>query len=327
MSASGISILFGLALALAAPLVLAQAAAGSAAFPVKTVRIVTAEPGGGNDFVARLIAHGLTASWGQQVIVDNRGGAGGARAAQTVAQATPDGYTLLLYSSTLWIGPLLRGDAPFNPDKDFAPVTLADRAPNILVVNPAVQAQSVKELIALARAKPGALNYSSASSGGSTHLAGELFKAMAGVNIVRVFYKSGATEVLDLISGQVQMTFGTAATVTQHVKSGKLRALAVTSLQPSTLAPGLPTMAASGLPSYEAVALHAVFATAGTAAPVVRRLNEEIVRVLNQADIRDRMLNAGVEAVGNSPSELLAVLNADVARWGKVIKEAGIRAD
>ncbi len=296
-------------------------------YPTKPVRIVTAETGGGNDFVSRLIAQGLTANWGQSVIVDNRGGAGGARAAQTVAQATPDGYTVLLYSSTLWIGPLLRGEKPFDPEKDFAPITLADRAPNILVVNPAVPATSVKELIAYAKGRPGVLNYSSASSGGSTHLAGELFKALAGVNIVRVFYKSGATEVLDLISGQVQMTFGTAASVTSHVKAGKLKALAVTSLQPSPLAPGLPTVAASGLPGYEAVALHAVFATAGTSASILRRLNEEIVRVLNQPEIKERLLSAGVEAVGNASQDLLAILKGDVARWGKVIKEAGIRAD
>ena len=296
-------------------------------YPSRPVRIVTAEPGGGNDLAARAIAQSLTASWPQQVIVDNRGGAGGARAAQTVAQASPDGYTVLLYSNTLWIGPLLRRTTPFDPDKDYAPITLADRAPNILVLHPSVPASSVKELIALAKAKPGALNYSSASPGGSVHLSGELFKSMAGVNIVHVPYKGTGASFIDFLAGHVQMTFGTAASVAQHAKAGRLKALAVTSLQPSALVPGMPTMAAAGLPGYESVAFHAMFATARTPANIVRKLNQEIVRVLNSNDVKDKFLSMGIETMGTSPSEMTATIKSEMARMGKVIKEVGLTYD
>lgn len=220
-------------------------------YPNKPLRLVTAAPGGGSDFASRLIAQGLTPSLGQQVIVDNRGGANGAIAAQTVADALPDGYTLLLYASTVWIVPFLQR-VSYDPVRDFAPITLALSSPIILVVHPSVAAHSVKELIDLAKAKPGALNYASSSSGSPNHLAAELFKAMANINIAHIPYKGGGPALRALIGGEVQLMFATAGGAVPHISSGRLRALAVTSAQPSVLFPALPTVAASGLPDYEA---------------------------------------------------------------------------
>ena len=296
-------------------------------FPTRPLRIVAPEVGGGADFVTRQIAQGLTASLGQQVVVENRGGASGAIAAQTVARALPDGYTLLLYSSSIWIVPLMQKNAPWDPVRDFRPITLATKQPNVLVVHPSLGVSSVKDLIALARAKPGALNYGTSGSGSSGHLAGELFKSMGGVDIIRVAYKGNAPALTDLVAGQIQMMFGTAASVAAHVKSGRVRALAVTSASPSPLVPGLPSVAASGLPGFEAESLLGMFAPAKTSASLVERLNREIVRVLHHADVKQRMLNAGVEPIGSTPAEFAAVMKAEVVRMGKVIREANIRID
>ncbi len=295
-------------------------------FPKKPIRIVTAEVGSTNDFVARLIAQGLSAGLGQQMVVENRGGASGIIAAQTVAQAPPDGYTLLFYTSTLWIGPLLQ-NVSWDPVRDFSPITLAATSPNILVVHPSLPVKSVEELIVLAKARPGELNYSSSSTGASTHLAAELFKAMAGVNIVRINYKGGGSALNALIAGQVQVMFPSAGLVTPHVKSGRLRALAVTTAQPSALAPGLPTMAASGLPGYESGSIYGIFAPAGILATLINRLNQEIVRALNRTEVKEKFFNVGVEIVGSSPEEFAATIKSDMARMGKLIKDAGIRVE
>jgi tripartite-type tricarboxylate transporter receptor subunit TctC len=258
---------------------------------------------------------------GQPVITENR--SSGVIPGQIVSQAAPDGYTLLVYSSTLWIGPLMQ-QAPYDAVKDFAPITLATRAPNLLLVYPGVAANSVKELIALAKAKPGALNYASGGTGSSAHLAGELFKALAGVNLVQIPYKSNGAAINDLIGGQVQVMFATAGSAGPNVKSGKLRALAVTGLQPSPIMPGLPTVAASGVPGYEAESVTVVLAPAKTPATLVSRLNQEIVRVLNRADVKERFFNLGLETVGSTPAQLSATMKSEIARLGKVIKEAGI---
>ena len=293
-------------------------------FPNKPVRFVTSEPGSANDITARLISQGISGPLGQPVIIDNRGGA--VTSGTIVSQAPPDGYTLLIQSSALWSGPLLQTTA-YDPVRNFSPITLATRSPGVLVVHPSVAANSVKELIALARAKPGVLNYGSGLTGASNHLAAELFKTMAGVNIMRISYKGGGLIINGLLRGEVQLSFPTAAAVASHVKSGRLRALAVTSAEPSALVPGLPTVAASGLPGYESEVTSGVFAPAKTPEAIVKRLNQEIVRLLNQPDIKQKFFDSGVEIVGSSPEQLAAKIKSDIARLGKVIKDAGIRAE
>ena len=292
-------------------------------FPNKPIRIVTSAPGGGADLVARVIAQGISGPLGQQVVVDNR--TGGAILGDIVSKAPPDGYTLLLTGS-FWILPLIQ-KVSFDPVRDFAPITLASTEPNVLVVHPTVAAKSVKELIASAKARPGELNYSSGPSGGTAHLAGELFKAMAGINIVRIPYKGGGPALNGLLSGEVQLTFSSASSVALYAKSGRLKALAVGSAEPSVLAPGLPTVAASGLPGYESVSINGIFVPAGTPAPIVKRLNHEIVRVLNQADVKERLLNSGTEAIGSSPGQFATAVKSDLARMSKVLRDAGIHAE
>jgi len=292
-------------------------------FPNKPIRIVSAEAGGGNDFAARVVAQGLVAL-GQPVIVDNR--PGGVIPGSIVAKARPDGYTLLAYGVSLWMAPFLRDDIPYDPVRDFSPVTLVASSPGVLVVYPGVAATSARELIALAKARPGQLNYASTSAGSPAHLAAELFKYMAGVDIVRIFYKGTAQALIDVMSGQVHLTFGTASSSTPHIKSGKLRALAVTSARPTAVFPGLPTLAAT-LPGYEAGSTYGVFVPAKTPAPVINRLNREIVRHLQTAEVKERFLNVGVDVVGSSPEELAAAVKSDMVRLGKMIKDAGIRAE
>ncbi len=290
-------------------------------FPSKPVRLLAGERGGG-DFASRQIAQGLTGYLGQPVIVENRGLIG----AEMVAKAPPDGHTLLFYGSAVWISPLLRS-VNWDPIRDFAAVTWAIKSPNILVVHPALPVRSVKDLVALAKARPNDLNYSSGQSGASSHLAAELFKSMARVNFTRVPYRSAGVEINDLVSGQVQLTFGSAGSVGQHVKSGRLRPLAVTTAEPSVLFPGVPTVAASGVPGYEAAAMSGVFVPVKTPAALINRLNVEIVKVLRRDDVKERFLATGVETVGSTPEEFAAKIKSEMVRLGKVIKDAGIRED
>lgn len=294
-------------------------------YPNRPIRILTAGVGGGSDFTARQLAQGLSASLGQQVIVDNR--AAGVIPGQIVSQATPDGYTLLVTSGVLWLRPLLTKEVPYDPVKDFSPISTANKGYNVLVVTLSLPVKSVKELIALAKAKPGTLNYSTGSTGSSSHLSPELFKAMTGVNMVRIPYKSGATEMADLIGGQVQLTFGTAGTVMAHVKAGRLRALAVSSTKPTALAPGLPTIAESGVPGFESATTAGIWAPARTPATIINRLNRDVLRFLNLTETRERFLNTGTEAVGSSPKEFADYIKSDQAKWAKLIKDAGIRGD
>ena len=300
--------------------------ASTQAYPNKVVRIVTAEPGGGNELAARLISQGLTTSLGQQVIVESRGGGSGAIAMQTVAKAAPDGYTLLLFSSSLWVLPLMK-EVPWDTFRDFAPIVLAASAPNVLVVHPALPVKSVRELLALAKSKPGKLDYASGASGAAAHLSAELFKSLAVVNIVRITYKGTGPGLNALMGGEVQLMFPAAGAVVSHVKSGRLRALAVTSAKPSALAPGLPTIASAGLAGYEAVSNYGLFAPAKTPAAVIQLLNQEAARVLASAVTKERFYNAGVETVGSAPEEFAASIRADINRWRKVIKDAGIHED
>ena len=295
-------------------------------YPSKLIRIVTGEAGGGSDLAARLIAQGLTASFGQQAIVENRPGAGGVVAAQAVAKSPPDGYTLLSYSNVIWLAPLL-GEVPYDPVRDFSAVSLAVSAPNFIVVHPSLPARSVRELIALAKAKPGVLNYASGSAGGSQHLAGELFRTMANINMVRISYKGGVSAVNSLIQGEVQLGFASSASVAAHVKSGRLRAIAVTSAQTSALSPELPTVAASGLPGYEMTAKNGIFAPTGTPAAIVNRISETIARIVNGAEVKEKFLVSGGEPVGSSPEEFAAAIKSEITRVSKLIKDAGIRAE
>ena len=292
-------------------------------YPNKPVRIVTAEAGGGSDLVTRLIAQGLTSTFQQQVLVENRGGSA-VIPAQIVAQASADGYTLLLSGNSVWLLPLLQ-ETPYDPVRSFAPITLAVSSPNILVVHPSVQARSVEELIGLARAHPGALNYASGITGAANHLAAELFQLLAGVKIVRVAYKGAAPALNDLIGGQVQLMFASAGSVAAHVKSARLRALAITSAVPSALISGVPTIAASGLPGYEAISMFGLFGPARTPNALIDRINRETVKVLGRADIRDKLLSAGVEVVANAPLQFAAAIKSEMAIMGKVVKTAGLR--
>ncbi len=292
-------------------------------YPNKPIRIVTSEPGGGSDLTARVLAQGMAAGLKQSLVVENRPSniLGG-----MVARALPDGYTLLLSGGSFMIGPLLQKSA-YDVVRDFAPITLAATAPNVLVVHASLPAKSVQELVALARAKPGQLNYASTAAGGISHLAAELLKSMAGINILRVPYKGTGQAANDLLSGQVQIMFLAIGTAEPHVKTGKLTALAVTSATPSALAPGLPTVAASGLPGYEAGIMFGLYAPAKTPVSIVTRLNVEAVQVLHRAEVKEKLLNAGVEVVGGRAQEFAAAIKSELARTNKVIKDAGIRED
>jgi tripartite-type tricarboxylate transporter receptor subunit TctC len=305
-----------------AMLLLHSGASSAQNYPNRPIRIVAAEAGGGTDFVARLIVPGLTAAFSQQVIVDNRGGSA-VIPGEIVARATPDGHTLLLFSNNIWLMPFLE-KVTLDPVRDFAPIAIVVTAPNILIVHPSLPADSVKGLIALAKARPGDLNYASGINGASSHLAAELFKAMAGVNIVRVSYKGNNPALNDLIGGQTQMMFSTPTAVFPHVKTARLKALAVTSPAPTELAPGLPTVSASGLPGYETMVIYSLFAPAATPAAIVSRLNQETNRVVRRTDVKEKFFSAGVESAGSTPEQLAATVKSDMARMGKVIRDAGI---
>ncbi len=300
-------------------------AASAQNYPTKPIRLLASGVGGGGDFTARLIAVGLTNRLGQQVIVDNR--PGGLIPGEILAKAQPDGHTLMLVGVVIWLSPFMRDTMPFDPVRDFAPITLAVTTPNVVVVHPALPVKSVPDLIALAKQKPGALNYATSGAGNSNHIAGELFKAMAGINMVQVNYRGAPLALNDVLSGRVEVMFATAAAATAHVSAGRLRALAVTSAQPSVLAPGLPTVAASGLPGYESGATLGIFAPAATPAPILNLLNREIVQFLNMPVTSERLLKASIEVVASSPAQFAAAIRSDMARIGKILRDAGIRTD
>ncbi len=302
-------------------------AAGGAAgqgFPAKPVRIVTADAGGGNDFVARLVQPGLTAGLGQPVVIENRTSI---ISAEAVSKAVPDGYTVLLAGSTFWISPFFRDGLPYDPVRQFSPVSLAISSPNILVVPPSLPVKSVKELIALARARPGELNYATSSPGSPSHLTAELLRAMTGIKIVRINYKGTGPALVASIGGHVQMMISPAGAVAPYIKpGGRLKPLAVTSAQPSALVPGLPTVAAT-VPGYEVVSIIGFFAPVGTPEPVIARLNQEIARVLQRPEVKERFFSSGAETVGSTPEQFGAAMKAEMAKWGKLIREAGLREE
>lgn len=303
----------GLAVAIAEP-------ACAQNYPVKSIRIVTSPAGGGNDFVARLIARALTGPLGQKIVVDNRATI---LIADVVREAPPDGYTLLISGSAHWIGPLVR-KVTYDPVRDFAPITMVDRAPSILVVHPSMPLKSVKQLIALAKARPGEMNFAVGGPGSSGYLGALLFKHMAGVNIVSIPYKGTAPALVAVMSGEVQAMFGSPGSVAPHVAAGRLRALAVASLKPSRLAPGLPTVAQAGIPGFQSEALHALFAPAGTPAAAIALLNREVDKYLRSPQAQKIFLKAGVEPSPGTPQELSATMKSEVARIGAVLKAAGV---
>ena len=300
----------------------AAGAAGAQDYPARPIRFVTAAVGGGIDFTARLLAAGLTERLNQQVIVDNRGGTN--VAPQTVAKATPDGYTFLIHNNTVWIAPLL-DNVPYNHEKELWPIMLTSRSPNILVVHPSLGVGSVKELIALAKSNPGKIDYASGPVGASNHVAAELFKSMAGVDLVRIGYKGGGPALNDVVAGQVKVMFATAGSVTSHVQSGRLKGLAVTSAEPSPLVPGMPTLAASGVPGYSSEAIYGFWAPARTPAHILKRLHQEAVQVLNQPEMKERFFKSGVETVASTPEQFAAAIKSEAARLAKVLEAAGIR--
>lgn len=290
-------------------------------YPTKPVRMITSEPGSSLDLTARVIAQGLTAALGQQVIVDNRR----LLAVELVARAPTDGYTLLAYGSPMWIAPLLRKDMQYDPVKDFAPITLAVSSPNVLVIHPKVAAKSVQELVAVAKARPGQLNYGSSVTGGSPHLAAELFNAIAGVNITRIAYKGVAQAVNDLIGGQIDLMFPVVATGMPHARAGRLRALAVTSAQPWSLTADLPTIAASGLPGYELTSMHGILAPANVPRTIIARLHRDIVQHITQPDIKQKFLASGSEVVASTPQQFSSIMATDMGRMAKLIRDRNIR--
>jgi len=298
-------------------------------YPTKPIRMVCPfPPGGTTDLVARLVALKLTEAWGQQVVVDNRPGAGGVIGTEMVAKAVPDGYTILLGSITTHaVNPALYKKLDFDPVKDFTPVSLVVSSPQLLAVHPAVPAKSVKELIALAKAKPGQLNYGSAGTGTSPHLTFELFKRMASIDVVHVPYKGTGPAITDLVGGQVQMMITGIVALMPHVKSGKLRALAVTSAKRVSALSDVPTVAESGVPGFDVSSWFGVFLPAHTPRMIVTKMNGEIRRILEQPSVRRRLIDQGADPASNTPEEFAAYVKAEMARWGEVVRSTGARAD
>ncbi len=297
-------------------------------YPSRPVRVVVPfAPGGPNDIIVRLVAQKLTEIWGQPVIVENRPGSGGNIGTDFVAKAAPDGYTLLSVGpGSLIINPLI-GKVPYDTARDFAPVTLMARAPNALVAHPSFPAGSVKELIVLARSQPGRINYGSGGNGSTPHLAGALFASMTGIALTHIPYKGTAPAMADLIGGQVQIAFLGIPTVLPHVKSGKLRVLAVTGRRRSPELPGVSTVDEAGVPGYELSPWYGLFAPAGAPREIVARLSAEVTKIVRAEEIRDKLAVQGAEVAGGSPEEFAAVIREDSLTWSRVVKDAGIRGE
>ena len=305
------------------------AAAAETPYPTRPVRfIVPFAPGGSTDTLARTLAQRLTDALGQQVVVDNRSGGNGNIGTEIVARAVPDGHTIVLgYIANLGIGPSLYAKLPFDPVKDFAPVTLLAVAPNILVAHPSLPVKNVRELVVYAKAHPQKVNYASAAVASLGHLAGELLNSSAGIRMQHVPYKGSGQAVIDLLAGQVQIMFSGMSSVMPHIKAGKLRPLAVTGAQRSPATPEVPTIAEAGYPGFEASAWYSVMAPAGTPKTVVTRLNGEILRALKIPEVKERLENVGFELVGSSPDECGTYIRNEIVKWAKVVKASGIKAE
>jgi tripartite-type tricarboxylate transporter receptor subunit TctC len=311
--------------AAAALIVVSTATAGLAqSYPSKPVRVVVPyPPGGSTDIVARVIGEQLSQSMGQRFVVDNRPGAGGNIGMQLAAGAEPDGYTVVVGTTAHAINMTLFKDLPYDTVKDFEPIALLTEIPLILVVNPAVEAQSVADLIALAKERPGTLNVASSGNGQSTHLAAEMFNAMAGIKLTHVPYKGSAPAITDVMAGHVQLMFDTVMSALPHVQAGKLRALAVSSAERAPVAPDVPTIAEAALPGYEAIAWNGLFAPAGTPRAIIDQLNAEVVRALQSEKVKEQLASLGATARPTTPSDFSTYVRDEVAKWAKVVKESG----
>jgi len=313
----------------AVALVALAGAAAAQAWPSKPVRwIVPFAPGGTTDILARTVGEKLSVALGQPVIVENKPGAGGGVGAELVAKAAPDGYTIMGGTiSTHAINASLYKNLGYDPVRDFVPITLIARVPNMLVVNPSVPAKDVKELVALLRANPGKYSFASSGNGTSQHLSGELFKTMTGVDMQHIPYKGSPPALADVVGGQVTMTFDNITTAWPLAKGGKLRALAVTTATRSSIAPDVPTLAEAGLAGYEVGSWQGVFAPAGTPPEVVKRLNAEIVKIVNSPEVREKLVGLGAEPAPNTPEEFAAMVQSEVGKWADVVKKSGARVD
>jgi tripartite-type tricarboxylate transporter receptor subunit TctC len=312
-----------LVLSIAAHAVIGQA------YPSKPIRMVVpfAAGAGSNDIMARLIAQKLSESFGQQVVVDNRPGASGIVGCDIVAKAQPDGYTVLMMSLTFAVNPSLFRKLPFDSEKDFAPVTMVASAPLMLVVHPSVPVKSVAELVAYAKANPDKLNFGSGGPGSTPHLAGEMFKMMAGVRITHIPYKGGAPALADLVGGQIQLMLENIPGTLPFVKAGKLRALAVTDTKRSPVVADLPTLDAAGLKGYELIGWNGLFLPKGTANPIVTKLYSETRQTLMLPDVEERLAQMGAEGVGDTSEHFAVFIKAEIAKWAKVVQAAGIRVE
>ena len=317
------AILTALALALGTGSAFAQT------WPSKPIRLVIPFPAGGStDIVGRLIADKLTQSLGQPVVVDNRGGAGGTTGSDVVAKAAPDGYTLLMgTSSTHAIAPALYPKLPYDVVRDFAPVTLLGMATILMVVHPSVPAKSVAEFVALAKAKPGQLMFGSTGNGSVSHLTAEHFKSAAGIDMQHVPYKGDTPMTLDLVAGRVHVAFGTAVAFLPFVQAGKLNALAVTDAKPSPVAPKLPTVAASGLPGFEALQWFGLLAPAGTPRDIVSRVHSEVAKALLLPDVQERLHGLGMQIVGGGPDQFGSFMRSESVKWGRIVRDSGAKVD
>jgi len=300
----------------------------AAVYPTRPVRfVVPFSAGGPTDILARIVGQKLTEGWGQQVLIDNRPGAGSTLGTDIVAKANPDGYTVLVTTSGHAINPALYRKLPFDSVRDFAPITLVNSAPLMLVVHPAVPARTIKELVAAARTQPGQLAYASSGSGGISHLAGHLFMTMAGIQLTHVPYKGMAPAVSDVLGGQVAMVFPDPILAMPHVKAGKLRALGITGAKRLRLSPEIPTIAEAGVTGYDVSVWYGALAPAGTPASVIQRLHADIARVVNLPEVRERLINEGGEPGGNTPEQFGALVRADLLKWSKVVKDSGVQLD
>jgi len=296
-------------------------------YPTRPIRVlVPSTPGGSVDTLARTIAPRLSEKWGQQVVVDNRAGAGGAIAGEMTAKAPPDGYTLMMGTIAATATNVSLQKTNYDPIRDFAPITLVATQNLMLVIHPSVPARTVKELVAIAKAKPGQLSFASAGNGTGGHLSGELFKLLAGIDLLHIPYKGVAPALVDVVAGQVSMTFASLISGAPHYRSGRLRALAVTGAKRSVALPELATMQEAGVKGYESATWYGMLAPAGTPAEIVNKLNTEIVAILKQPDIYERLSQEGAEPVGNTPQQFAAHIRSEIEKWRKVIRAAGIKA-
>jgi tripartite-type tricarboxylate transporter receptor subunit TctC len=320
------SVLYGLMI-LALPMLASHVALGQT-YPTRPIRLVVpSSPGAGvTDIMARLIGQHLSANIGQQIVIDNRPGASGILGSEVVSRAAPDGYTLLIANVSLVVNPYLYPKMPYDPLKDFVPITMVNSAPLLLVVHPSIAAKSVAELIAYAKAHPGQLNYGSGGLGSTPYLAAELFKSFSGIDVVHVPYKGGSPALSDLVGGQLSFMIENVPGTLPYAKAGRLRALAITSPQRSQLAPELPTMTEAGVPGYEMSGWNGIFAVKGTPPEIVSRLHAGLTKILHSAEVRQELAALGAEPVGDTPEEFAAFLRAETARWGKIIQEKGIRS-